>query len=196
MNAPILADAANAIVALAALAALLGLFYGPWQAVCTNLTRQIIFERRDRLFDMALDGRIGFDSEAYRATRRQMNGLLRFAHTLTWQELVMAHYVSQKFKKAVSDRRVDHLASLPPDVRNDIKELLRECTATLTGMMALKSIFVGPIVFVIAALIASTMGTTWLLHQVASQARLESLNETIQTTSAEFAESEDVACAA
>jgi hypothetical protein len=195
MTAHTLADVANAIVALAGLAALLCLFYGPWQAVCTNLSRQIIFERRDRLFDMALAGRLDFDSEAYRATRRRLNGLLRFAHTLTWQELVVAAYFNQKVKSKIPDWRAD-LASLPPDVRKDVEELVRECAATLIGMMALKSLLIGPVVFVVAIGIVCTKGRSWLLHKVASQTSLDPLNDTIQTTSAEFAESEEVACAA
>jgi hypothetical protein len=189
MNPLTLAEVANAIVALAALAALLSLFYGPWQTVCTNLSRQIIFERRDRLFDMALAGRLEFDSEAYRATRRRLNGLLRFAHDLTWQELVVAAYTKQRLNPKLPDWRAD-LESLPKDVRKDIEELVRECAATLTGMMALKSILIGPLVFVILVGAMCTLGASWLLHQVTSLTSFDPLNETIQTASAEFAESE------
>ena len=58
------AIAAEALVGLVTLAALLCLFYGPWQALCTDLSRQFIFEGRDQLFDMALAGRLDFDSDA------------------------------------------------------------------------------------------------------------------------------------
>jgi hypothetical protein len=192
MNAPTLAATTDALLALAGL---LCLFYGPWQIVCTNLSQQIISEHRDRLFDMALDGRLAFDSEAYRAAFRILNDLLRFARTLTWQELVMATYYNQKVKLKAPDWR-EKLAALPLDVRTDVEALLRECTATLTAMMALKSLFIGPITFVIAIGLVCIKGPSWALRTLASQARFDSLNDKIQITSAEFAESAEIACAA
>jgi hypothetical protein len=189
-----MSTAADAIVALAALIALLCLFYGPWQSLCIDLSRQFIFERRDRLFDMALAGRIEFDSEAYRATRRALNGMIRFAHELTWPDMVVAFYFIQKAKPKVPRWR-DTLVSLPPDVRNEIERLVKECSATLTGMMALKSIFVAPIVVILFIVLACTTGVNWLVGCIANQEKFEPLNETIQKSSAEFAENE-TACAA
>jgi hypothetical protein len=186
---------ADTIVSLATLTALLVLFYGPWQSVCTDISRQFIFERRDKLFDMAIAGRLSFDSEAYRATRRTLNGMLRFAHTITWQELVIGFYFIQKTRAKLPDWR-ESLADLPVDVRNDVEATVKECTATLTGLVALKSIFIGPTVFALAFVIGCTKGTSWLLRSVASQERLEPLSETIETTSAEFVEAESMALAA
>lgn len=184
-----LSVASEAIISLAMLAALLCLFYGPWQAVCTDISRQIIFERRDRLFDMALAGRLEFDSEAYRATRRALNGMLRFAHRFTWQEFIISAFFIDRYKPKIPDWR-DTLVSLPPDVRAEIQDLVRECSAMLTGTMVLKSFIIGPIVFVMVFAIACTKGSSWLLHSVATQASFGPLNEKIQTSSAEFAESE------
>jgi hypothetical protein len=45
--------------------------------------RQQLFELRDRLFDEAALGRIGFSSECYTYTRTVMNGMIRFAHRLS-----------------------------------------------------------------------------------------------------------------
>jgi hypothetical protein len=184
-----LADTANAIIALATLAALLCLFYGPWQAVCTDISRQIIFERRDHLFDMALAGRIDFDTAAYRAARRTLNGLLRVAHRLTWQEFIISAYFIERNKPKIQDWR-ETLVGLPADVREEVEGLVRECSAMLVGLMAMKSIFIGPIVFIVAFLVACTKGSSWLLRSVASQAGFDPLNEKIQTSSAEFAETE------
>jgi hypothetical protein len=185
---------AEAVICLAMLAALLCLFYGPWQAVCTDISRQIIFERRDRLFDMALAGRLEFDSEAYRAARIALNRMLRLAHRLTWQEFAISACFIDRNRPKVPDWR-NAITDLPPDVRNEIEELVRECSAMLIGMMVLKSFIVGPIVFVLIFVLACTKGTTWLLHTVTSQAQFGPLNEKIQSSSAELAES-DMALAA
>jgi len=189
-----LANVADGLVALATLIALLCLFYGPWQGVCTDISRQIIFERRDRLFDMARAGRIDFSSDAYRAARQALNGLLRFAHKLTWQEFVISVYFVKHNNPKIPDWR-DKLATLPPDVRKEIDDLVRECSAMLTAMMALKSIFIGPLVFIVALFVACTKGSTWMLRLLASQERFDPLNEQIQNNSAEFAETEFAAAA-
>jgi hypothetical protein len=163
--------------------------------VCTDIARQFIFERRDKLFDMALDGRLAFDSEAYRASRRAFNGMLRFAHTLTWQEFVIGSYFIERVKPKIPDWR-EALREMPADVRKDIEALMGECTAALLGMMALRSIFIGPLAFMLAIVIGCTKGSSWLLRSVASQERLEPISKKVQETSAEFAEAENIACAA
>jgi hypothetical protein len=183
------ATAADALIAVAALAALLAFFYGPWQTVCTDLSRQFIFERRDRLFDMALAGRISFDSEAYKATRQALNGLLRFAHQLTWPEIFVGMYFIHT-RKPHARRWQDALKSSPPDVRKELEYLVRECCVSLTAMMALKSLFIGPLAAIACVIVACTSGLNAIVRNVAARKGFEPLNQTIQTTSAEFAESE------
>ena len=54
---------ANSFFALAGLTGFLLLFYGPWQSVCTDVARQLMFEQRDKIFDMARGGMINFEFE-------------------------------------------------------------------------------------------------------------------------------------
>ncbi|MDE0256053.1 MAG: hypothetical protein OYG32_14775 [Rhodospirillaceae bacterium] len=54
-------------------------FAGPWQGFCAASSRRRLFELRDRLFSLALDGRIEFDDPAYRATRDWLNDRIRRA---------------------------------------------------------------------------------------------------------------------
>jgi hypothetical protein len=189
------AMAADAMVALAVLGALLCLFYGPWQSACTDLGRQFIFERRDKLFDMALAGRISFDSEAYQSARQTLNGFLRFAHELTWPEILVGTYFIHKRRPHVR-RWQDTLTSLPPDVRREIEDLVRECTVSLIAMMALKSIFIAPLVAPACVVFACTSGLNVLTRKFAANKELEPLFQTIQTTSEEYAESETVVATA
>lgn len=73
----------EAALAIATLTALCVLFYGPWQSVCTDYARQVIFEKRDVLFDMAARGEIDFGSHQYRTIRASLEKSIRFAHELT-----------------------------------------------------------------------------------------------------------------
>src|SRR5882762_1469504 len=123
MNSPI-----DAILALLALIGLVCLFYGPWQSLCTDLARQIIFERRDKLFDLALAGRINFDSETYRAARKTMNGMIRFAHEITWVDMVFHQYAVRKHEQKISSWRSSLQRIEDDELRDEIKNLVTECS--------------------------------------------------------------------
>ena len=75
-------EAAWAILALLALCVL---FYGPWQEVCTDYARQVMFEKRDALFDLAASAELDFDSEEYRTIRISLEKAIRFARFILFQ---------------------------------------------------------------------------------------------------------------
>jgi hypothetical protein len=79
---------AGALLAFLSLVALAALFYGPWQSICTDIARQIIFEQRDKLFDIANDGRMEFTSREYREIRTGLEDLIRFSHDLTLARVI------------------------------------------------------------------------------------------------------------
>jgi hypothetical protein len=74
--------------------ACLWLAYWLYQRYAVDCLRQRLFEQRDRLFLFAMEGGVPFDHDAYRLLRRQMNGLIRFAHRIRL-ELVLAHKVRE-----------------------------------------------------------------------------------------------------
>ena len=76
------------IVLLGCFGALLALLYGPWQTYCEDRARQHLFEARSRIFDLAAEGQISFESEEYKEIRRCLNCLIRYAHHLTWQRMI------------------------------------------------------------------------------------------------------------
>jgi hypothetical protein len=190
MTLPAVADG---LVALLFLTSIVCLFYGPWQDVCIDLSRQFIFEKRDQLFDMAADGRISFESETYRAARDLMNGMLRYAHELTWTQMVVHSYVYGATPRRTRLR--DLLAAEKPEIRKEIEGILRECSAVMAGMMAMKSIFIGPFCFLVCIGMLCTAGMNYLVRFVARQKKFEPINETIQATSADYAD-DDFALAA
>ncbi len=181
-----LVTAANGLIGLLFFTALISLFYGPWQAVCVDLSRQFIFERRDRLFNLAADGRIPFESETYRAARDLMNGMLRYAHELTWTEMAVHSYVYGATPRRTRLR--DLLATEEPEVRKEIEQLLSECSAAMAGMAALKSIFIGPFCFFVCVGMVCTAGMNYLVRFIVRQKKFEPINETIQATSADYAD--------
>ncbi len=74
---------ANTIQAgLFVLIALLVVFYVLRQIRLDDF-RQKMFTLRDELFDFAADGHISFNDPAYVLLRRQMNGMIQYAHQLT-----------------------------------------------------------------------------------------------------------------
>jgi len=56
------------------------LFFVAKQNYCLDLTRQKLFNIRDKLFDAAANREIPFDEPAYGMTRTTLNGMIRFTH--------------------------------------------------------------------------------------------------------------------
>jgi hypothetical protein len=63
--------------------------YGPWQRICEDYTRDIIFEQRDRVFDLAANGDLQFGDAQYEKVRAHMNAMIRMAHCITAPRLVL-----------------------------------------------------------------------------------------------------------
>jgi hypothetical protein len=130
--------ASNALVGLAVLVALLLLIYGPWQWACTDYARQILFEKRDEIFDMAADGELSFNSSQYHAIRGSLESCIRFAHDLTLPNFVYLALV----RKGISPNKSDMSSavdSLPPEVREKVRSKIMEAMRALIIMMAFKS---------------------------------------------------------
>jgi hypothetical protein len=73
--------------------------------------------------------------------------------------------------KEAAERIEDHF------VRHQVKDLVRESAVALVGMMALKSIFVAPIAFVVCIISLCSTGLKFTLRD---NSVVNSLSETIQ----------------
>lgn len=67
-----------------------------WRGYCEDKLRQDVFALRDKLFDYAHTGAIGFEHPAYTVLRTRMNGLIRFAHRATWTHILLAFIFTRK----------------------------------------------------------------------------------------------------
>ena len=171
--------AANALVSLVTLIAFACLFYGPWQAVCTDVARQLIFERRDVLFDLARTGKLDFASPEYKTIRRMMEGMIRFAHELTWVSLWFRHRVIVKHNLPHDLPLARAINSInDPVTKEKVEALLNECTAVLVGTMAAKSVFMAPIITVLMIYWLCTHGFNAFVRK---NVLVRQLSETIQS---------------
>ena len=60
-----------------------------WSEARLDAFRQKVFALRDELFDFAAAEHISFDDPAYRLLRQSMNGIIRYAHQLTFFRVCM-----------------------------------------------------------------------------------------------------------
>ena len=81
-------DLFHAFEVLAVLALVILFFAYPWQAFCTDIVRQRLFELRDRLFMLAVEGKMGFDDPVYVSFRNSLNNRIRYAERIVFGDLV------------------------------------------------------------------------------------------------------------
>src|SRR5271169_5718257 len=133
--------ATNALVTLALLLLIGALLYGPWQAVCTDYARQIVFEKRDAIFDLACDGKLSFNSAEYRTIRALIEKNIRFAHELTlpsffvfWATLMLRNH---KIRKPEIQIAIDNIED--SETREHVRDLVEQAIDALIIMMIAKS---------------------------------------------------------
>ena len=92
---------AEAILGIAALSLVLTVFYGPWQETWTDWARQVVFECRDKIFDMAADGEIAFKSNEYRDIRESLHKLIRYSPHATFTS-IFVRFIDENYGKKTS----------------------------------------------------------------------------------------------
>jgi hypothetical protein len=146
---------ADVIVAITALALLVYLFYGPWQSVCTDFARQIIFESRDSLFDLAREGKLDFKSQQYRSIRSSLETLIRFAHD------VSIPYMACHFSRKIMDVRENKLEASISSIEDQatkaaVYKLVDKAHKAILVMLIFKSIIA--ILAMLVALVVLAVG--------------------------------------
>lgn len=104
--------------------------------------RQDMFILRDRLFDLALDGRIDFNHPAYGLLRSTMNGAIRYAHRLSLSQFILRLIFlngNDGSDRTFESRFFDLRESLEPSVRNEVTEIWRKMNLLMVEHVILKS---------------------------------------------------------
>lgn len=128
---------ADAIAGLFAFSLFIVFFYGPWQQTVTDVARQVVFEQRDAVFDMASAGTMDFDSDEYKSVRKSFNQFIRFAHDLTWVRFVALYPVGDSEPSAVS-KALGKIEN--QETRKQVARHLRRARLAIMTMMVFKSL--------------------------------------------------------
>ncbi len=100
------------------------LFYG-FRNSRLDAFRQDLFDLRDSLFQYAAEGNVAFDQPAYRELRNMINGLIRYAHKMSFifflLVLVDIRVNGSRYSSCASRRWEAEVAKLPPHSRKRLK---------------------------------------------------------------------------
>jgi len=122
---------------------------GPWKDMCTDYARQIIFQHRDAVFDMAVEGRLEFGSSTYRTIRAALERNIRFAHELSIARFVFfAAPLLRDRRRSQLEIAVSSIAD--EQLRAEVMEHVYRAQRALIIMMVVKS----PLLMVVSIVVA------------------------------------------
>ena len=92
--------------------------------------RHHLFVCRDELFDLALDGTLNFNDEAYVMLRQSINRMLRFSHKFSLARVLLIHYLCRgsafdAVREAREREWSEALRALPNDDVRDRVQMIR-----------------------------------------------------------------------
>lgn len=101
-----------------------------WRPSILDAYRSRLFEIRNYLFNLGASGKISFDDPAYRSIELLINGLIRYAHRLSFVSYIQSMQKKEDVDAAhgsirFSERLGVQLEKASPEVRDEIKRLHR-----------------------------------------------------------------------
>ncbi len=147
MDLHILAAALEGLIWLGVLGIIV---YGPWQKVCVDFARDVIFEQRDIIFDLAADGHLQFGSNPYESIRAAMNSMIRLAHCLTGPRVLLAawHF---RARGVLPTRRSSVRAIIESIEDQNVRSAVRNAFATAEMAALAALVFRSPLIFLLFA---------------------------------------------
>ena len=134
-----MSENANIIINLIGFVLAFAVLYAAWPRVVVDSIRQRIFEIRDELFDMAANGKIGFDDPVYIHFRDTANALIRYCHAISWPRIV---FLALPVKASGLERQYEPIHESIRDnqpLRDKVKRLEVEMLVLVLGVMYLRS---------------------------------------------------------
>jgi hypothetical protein len=124
------------ILNLGAISGLVWFFDVPYRQFRIDLLRHRLFGVRGALFIAARDGRISFSNPAYGLTRQTINGMIRFAHQVSfWQLLFMIATRRLWNIPAEQSRFSERFNQAKSDLTSDGKKVLDEVLNCAHGIL-------------------------------------------------------------
>lgn len=146
-------DSIFGIILLISIAAII---YGPWRWVCTDIARQLIFERRDAIFDMARAGKLRFGSREYAIIRKSLQTTIRFSHDLTVTRLVYFYFRCKLYQENRKPELFEALDCLQDEeTRLEVQRHVYGALNAGVVLSLLKTPFVALLVIVPALIVAA-----------------------------------------
>lgn len=141
----------EAAFSTACIGGVLAIIYGPFQSAIVALLRQRVFEQRDRLFDLAVAGKVDFSSPEYIHMRDEINNILAFSCEATVPRILCHAFTKRNHSNPKNEikQTTSFLESLPQDTRNIMGDIFNKVGLDATLFMLARSPMVW-VLFVIA----------------------------------------------
>jgi hypothetical protein len=152
----------NAIISLLVLLLIGTFIYGPWQAICTEFARQLMFEKRNAIFDLAdHNSNWSFDNREYRIIRSGLERLIRFAHELTLPSMLFFWIFVRSSIRNEKPELLSAVDCIPDDdLRRKVNNLVNQALRAASIMMIAKS----PITVIMVIVLAIVLAPSVLLN--------------------------------
>ncbi len=136
---------------LLAISLLFWLYKGPWQTLLIDITRQRIFESRDKIFLYAVDGKLELESKVYKEIREYLNDSIRLCHRIGLRSMIATHLSrsksnqTNKYKTPSLHETINEIKD--PDIRKIVKEEILKANYCIARMMVFRS-FIAFVLFI------------------------------------------------
>jgi hypothetical protein len=115
--------------------------------------RERLFSLREQLFTIAVQGKMSFDDPAYSELRSLINGMIRFAHRITFLTLVTSarNHASNAADPNPYQRWKDSLSKLDPEKRTQIEKIHNQVFSAYMHRLVTGSVVLLPTAAVLLA---------------------------------------------
>jgi len=135
-----------------------------WRSYRVDALRQRLFALRDELFDYATSGAISYDDPAYWRLRLVTNGMIRFAHRLTFPRFLLTVVVNSLWPNPYPINQFQEWAKAVEDIRDsETRKKLHEFNVRMSDMVVRHLIGGSPtflvllVFFLIGALVSNAV---------------------------------------
>jgi hypothetical protein len=113
--------------------------------------RERLFSVRDQLFDFAANGQVSFDDPAYLELRALINGMLQFAHRVSFLTLLSSARSPSSIPESSNpyQRWKDSLIDLPPETKERLEQIHNQLVSAYMKQLVEGSIILFPIAMIL-----------------------------------------------
>ena len=115
--------------------------YYPIRSLAVDNARQELFAIRDAIFDMAVSGKISFESQEYKDLRGIINSFIRFAHRTNLTDPIIFIFVTSRWNTPIDDARTSKIIEKisSPEVNKEVAKYLSRVSSIMAGLALARS---------------------------------------------------------